>query len=55
MQIKELRQQGLSFRKIAKEFGLGEGTVRRAFHAHENHVAMRQNPKTAASTLVRGA
>lgn len=47
--IAALRQQGLSFRKIAKELSLGEGTVRRAFQAPTISVAARQNPKATHS------
>ena len=32
-QIRELRVQGLSFRAIARQTGLGYGTVRRAYQA----------------------
>ena len=34
-QIRELREQGLSFRAIARRTGFGYGTVRRAYWASE--------------------
>ena len=34
-EIRELRNQGLSFRAIARKTGLGYGTVRRAYWSSE--------------------
>jgi len=48
IQINELRQQGLSFRKIARKLRLGEGTARRALKADADRSAARQKPKAEA-------
>lgn len=48
LQIKGLRQQGLSFRKIARRLHLGEGTVRRALQPDADRAAGRQNLKATA-------
>lgn len=37
-QIRDLRDQGLSFRKIAAQTGFGYGSVRRALKAYENSI-----------------
>ena len=44
-EIVALRQQGLSFRRIARKMGLGDGTVRRAFRMASDCMAVRQNPR----------
>jgi len=38
--VAQLRQQGLSFRKIAKTLRLGEGTVRRAVLHQSNDICL---------------
>jgi DNA invertase Pin-like site-specific DNA recombinase len=42
--ITELRQTGLSPRQIARQTGLGEGTVRRVLRASTGTMGTRQNP-----------
>jgi DNA invertase Pin-like site-specific DNA recombinase len=44
--ITELRQTGLSPRQIARQMGLGEGTVRRVLRASTGTMGTRQNPTT---------
>lgn len=44
-----LREQGLSFRKIALTIGVGEGTVRRLFQQTGAALPVRQNPAASAS------
>jgi DNA invertase Pin-like site-specific DNA recombinase len=38
-QIRDLRNQGLSFRAIARQTGLGYGTVRRVYGGYHPHEA----------------
>jgi len=51
-EIKELRHQGVSFRKIARRLGLGEGTVRRALQTGSDGAAVRQNLKGGNRNIV---
>ena len=46
-QAQQLRQQGLSFRKIAKVLSLGEGTVRRAL----SPIPQGSRAKTSRTTM----
>jgi DNA invertase Pin-like site-specific DNA recombinase len=48
-QIPELMAQGLSPRRIARQLGIGEGTVRRAMREAANAPGARQNPSADAS------
>ena len=47
VQIQRLRQEGLSLRQIARNTGLGYGTVRRALNRTENRPEVSQNPMAA--------
>ena len=44
LRIGDLRQRGLSPRQIARQMGLGEGTVRRVIRATAGTTGTRQNP-----------
>lgn len=43
-QIIDLRAQGFSYRHIARQLGLGDGTVRRILRAASDAAEVRQNP-----------
>ena len=49
--LQQLREQGLSYRKIAAQARLGEGTVRRALRGGFNTAGTRQNPVDQARVM----
>ena len=54
-QVMELRNQGWSFRRIAKAMGLGYGTVRRAYAGGAVTVAAAsREPAAAARSMAAG-